>query len=341
MEHLSIRTIAAPLIRLGFLIACAAVILWTTVNVTRAEPAGRPVLRAAVTVHGNVVTIGDFFDNPGPLAPTPLFRPPDIGETGTVDAWQVIDAAQRAGLANPVANGIHEVRVTRAGIEITAERITGLVSEAISQRLGQREAESLQVTYASLPRLLQADAASANPVRLASLNWSRTSGGFSAVLIIDRGHGNKRFTITGTAIEMRSVVVPSRTIDRNTTIGRDDVKLTKVPRSQADSRFASSLEDVVGLAARRPLRAGQAINVADVAPPQLVRRGEAVTIIYQVPGLTLTARGQAMESGIDGDMVNVLNGQSRRIVRGSVIGRGKVQIISNKHSVIKVSEVTR
>ena len=341
MEHLAIRTMTAPLLRLALIVACVTALGVALVSTAHAQTAPRPSLRASITVHGNVVTIGDFFENPGSLGPTPLFRPPDIGQTGTIDAWQVIDAAQKAGLSAASTNGVRTVSVTRAGIEISADRITNLIARSIAERIGLSKTESISVSYTSLPHLLQADAASAEPLRLAALSWSRASGGFSATLLIDRGDGTRRERISGTAIEMRDVIVPARTIDKDTIIGRDDVVVQKIPRAQADARYATQMDDVLGLAPRRALRAGQPISTGDIAEPQLVKRGEAVTLIYQVPGLTLSARGQAMESGTDGDMVNVLNSQSRRIVRGTVIGRGKVQIISSKQKLIKMSEASR
>jgi flagella basal body P-ring formation protein FlgA len=51
-----------------------------------------------------------------------------------------------------------------------------------------------------------------------------------------------------------------------------------------------------------------------------------VTIIYEVPGIGLSARGKAIESGAEGDVVNVLNLQSKRTVQGTVTGPGRVTI---------------
>ncbi|MFX8856578.1 flagella basal body P-ring formation protein FlgA, partial [Acinetobacter baumannii] len=48
----------------------------------------------------------------------------------------------------------------------------------------------------------------------------------------------------------------------------------------------------------------------------------------QMPGLALTARGTAMDNGIKGEAVNILNPTSKRIVRGTVVSQGKVQVIS-------------
>src|SRR6202040_700457 len=82
----------------------------------------------------------------------------------------------------------------------------------------------------------------------------------------------------------------------------------------------------VGMQARRQLRAGQALRIADLAKPDLVQRDQSVTLIYETAGLYLTIRGKAIDSGTEGDVVNVVNLQSKRTVSGVVTGRGQVSI---------------
>jgi flagella basal body P-ring formation protein FlgA len=57
-----------------------------------------------------------------------------------------------------------------------------------------------------------------------------------------------------------------------------------------------------------------------------VQRDQSVTLIYEATGLYLTVRGKALEGGTEGDVVSVLNLQSKRTVTGTVIGRGQVAI---------------
>ena len=58
--------------------------------------------------------------------------------------------------------------------------------------------------------------------------------------------------------------------------------------------------------------------------PELVQRNETVTLHYEVPGIVLTMRGKALESGAEGDSVSVLNVQSKRTIQGVVTGPGHV-----------------
>jgi flagella basal body P-ring formation protein FlgA len=60
--------------------------------------------------------------------------------------------------------------------------------------------------------------------------------------------------------------------------------------------------------------------------PELVQRGENVTIVYQAPGLMLAVRGKAKDGGAEGDMIDVVNLQSKRTVRATIIGRDRVAV---------------
>ncbi|HET7376189.1 MAG TPA: flagella basal body P-ring formation protein FlgA, partial [Anaerolineae bacterium] len=55
---------------------------------------------------------------------------------------------------------------------------------------------------------------------------------------------------------------------------------------------------------------------------------ETVTLVYEVPGVVLTIRGKAAEGGAEGDVINVLNEQSKRTVQGVIVGPGRVVINS-------------
>jgi flagella basal body P-ring formation protein FlgA len=69
--------------------------------------------------------------------------------------------------------------------------------------------------------------------------------------------------------------------------------------------------------------------------PELVHRNEPVVINYEMPGMTLTMRGKAMESGAEGDLVNVMNVQSKRNVQGVVAGSGRVVVMTTSPAVVQ------
>ena len=61
--------------------------------------------------------------------------------------------------------------------------------------------------------------------------------------------------------------------------------------------------------------------------PEIVLKNDTVMIYYEVPGIVLTMRGKALESGAEGDLVSVLNVNSKRTIQGVVTGPGRVTVM--------------
>ncbi|MES2269507.1 MAG: flagellar basal body P-ring formation chaperone FlgA [Pseudomonadota bacterium] len=100
-----------------------------------------------------------------------------------------------------------------------------------------------------------------------------------------------------------------------------------VPAVQA--RSAPRLKDLVGMEAARALPPGALLRMSDVIRPQLVRRGEPVTIALRNGGLSITTAGRALGSGAAGDFVRVVSLSTNRTLDGVVESTGLVRIAAN------------
>jgi flagella basal body P-ring formation protein FlgA len=118
----------------------------------------------------------------------------------------------------------------------------------------------------------------------------------------------------------------TRAVARGEIIRASDVTLEKRPKAELTGDVIADSQIAIGQAARRAMRPGQPLRQGDLMKPELVQRNEPVIISYQVPGIALTLRGKALDSGSEGDVVNVLNLQSKRTVQGTVIGDGRVLV---------------
>jgi flagella basal body P-ring formation protein FlgA len=134
-----------------------------------------------------------------------------------------------------------------------------------------------------------------------------------------------KLRFTGSVVETVEAAVLTRDIERNELVKSSDLMTERRPKA-AVGGDAALRERAIGMQMRKQLRAGQALKVADLGKPDLVQRDQTVTLIYESTGLYLTIRGKALESGVEGDVVSVLNLQSKRTVTGVVIGRGQVSI---------------
>jgi flagella basal body P-ring formation protein FlgA len=71
----------------------------------------------------------------------------------------------------------------------------------------------------------------------------------------------------------------------------------------------------------RDKQAGQVLYTNDIQPTLLVRKGQFIVVTMQgVPGLTITARLEALQDGRFGETVRLRNRESDRIVSAVVVG---------------------
>lgn len=120
------------------------------------------------------------------------------------------------------------------------------------------------------------------------------------------------------------VVVPSRDIARGSVLTESDVTYAAAAGAVMDG-IATNAADVVGLEARRTLRAGETFRLQDLRRPVLVAKGSTVTMVFEAPGIVLTASGRAMSEAGLGETVTVQNPVSWRQISAVVIGPGQVR----------------
>jgi flagella basal body P-ring formation protein FlgA len=286
-----------------------------------------PVLRANVTVTADVVRIGDMIDNAGDAAAIAIYRAPDLGTTGSLPTAQVLAALRAHQVIGVDTKDLREVSVTRLARTVAAKEIEQSVAAALEHRNGLGDAKDIELTFDRGVHTLQLDAANAGALRPVSVHVEPRSGRFEAVFEIANtaNAAPTRLRFTGTAVDTVEAVVLMRAIDRNEIIKASDVTVERRPRAEVGRDVALNTQ-VIGMQARRQLRLGQALRQSDLAKPDLVQRDQAVTIVYQASGITLTIRGKALESGTQGDVVNVMNLQSKRTFSGTVSGRNQVLV---------------
>src|ERR1700759_4587745 len=108
------------------------------------------------------------------------------------------------------------------------------------------------------------------------------------------------------------IVVPARDIARGETLTDSDLTYAFVDTANLMPGTATSFGAVVGQQTRRVLRAGLSMRNDDVRPAILVTKGTTVTMIFEAPGVTLTASGKAMSEGGLGEIITVQNPASYR-----------------------------
>ncbi len=287
----------------------------------------RPVLRAETVVTGDLVRIGDLVENAGIIANIAIFRAPDLGTTGTVSADAIVEAVRAHALVGLDTGGVTEVTVVRASRSIPAKQIEDVVAAALSKQFNLGEPKNIAVAFERDMRTIQVEPSAKGDPRIARINYDARTARFDATVEIPTGiAGRGLLRLTGRAVPAVDVVIVTRSIERGVVLKDGDIAIERHARAEIGRDIITDRDLVVGLAARAALQPGRPIRTADLMKPEVVQRNDAVTLVFEVPGVMITARGKAVEAGAEGDIVNVLNEQSKRTVQGVVTGPGRVTV---------------
>lgn len=293
-----------------------------------------PALRSVVTVTRDIVVLGDLISDAGALAGTPIFRAPDHGLTGTLSADSVIAAARKAGLEISSNGAIREISVTRSGRAAGKAEIEGAIRLALADHTRSPAPENIDISFEGEP-LLTADTAENARVEANILRWSAENGVFEATISLTaNGRTLVRQNITGNAMDGIDVVVAATSITRKKTLDPQDLTIVRLPRRQVTADMVQDIAEAVGMSTKRAMRGNDVIRNGDLEKPILVERGATVTIVHAVPGMTLTARGQALSAGAKGTAVSVMNNQSKRVIDATVTGTGQVTVTTGHAAVV-------
>ena len=288
-----------------------------------------PMLRANVTVTSDVVRVGDLIENAGSTSQIALFRAPDLGTTGSLPVAQLLSALRAHQVIGVDTRDIREVSVTRSSRTLASKEVGEQIARVLERRNGLGDAANISVTFDRDLRELQLDAANTGDMRASIVRFDPRNGRFDITFEIanEITYTPTKLRFTGTAVETVEAAVLTRSVERNDILKASDVTIERRPKAEAGNDIALR-NRAVGMQARKQMRAGQVLKGADLGKPDMVSRDQAVTLIYEVPGLYLTGRGKAVDSGTEGDVVNIMNLQSKRVVQGIVVGPGQVSVVA-------------
>lgn len=303
-----------------------AVMLTALLAAPAAAENARPALRASVTVTGDVVRIGDLVENAGPVADVAIFRAPDLGTRGSVPTERVLEAIRPHQLIGIDTRGLSAVVVTRAARTISPAEISARIAKALEHRYGLGDAQNIQVDFDGSVQALNVEPTATGELQVSSLAYNPRTAHFDATLDLpgSMALGTQMTRFTGSAFETVAAVTVDHPIGRGEVLQPSELVATRWPKSQGP--VIGDIQAAARLAARHELRPGQPLRAADLMKPAIVQRNDSVTLVYEAPGLTLTLRGRAQDTGALGDTVNVLNEQSKRVVQGVVSAPDRVTV---------------
>jgi flagella basal body P-ring formation protein FlgA len=282
-----------------------------------------PLLKPAVSVRDPVIRLGDLFEDVGERSQVAVAAAPPPGSRMVLSAGWLASLAESQHIAWQPASRFDQVVVERASREIGAEEISERLIEALAEKTPVKNTE-LKLDAPTLRLTVAAE--DTGPLAVEGLSLDPRSGRFSAFLSTGAAGDHARLHVSGRLIRTAEVPVPARLLAAGETIALGDVTTVTLRTDRVGADTLLQAGDLVGKAARRPLRAGEPVHATDVEVPLVVRRGSLVTILLETRALRLSAEGKAMDDGGMGAVIRVANTRSSRVIDAVVAGPGTVTV---------------
>jgi flagella basal body P-ring formation protein FlgA len=127
------------------------------------------------------------------------------------------------------------------------------------------------------------------------------------------------------AVDDIAVVVLARNVQPGETLTTDDVAVARRPSTALPYDYLSDTAQAVGLTMRRTQPAGAVVTAAALEAPEVVRRGELVTISSGAGPISVKSEGVALEAARRNQRVKVRS-SSGRVIEGTAEGPGQVRV---------------
>ncbi|MEH6665567.1 MAG: flagellar basal body P-ring formation chaperone FlgA [Brevundimonas sp.] len=119
------------------------------------------------------------------------------------------------------------------------------------------------------------------------------------------------------------VLTYARSLASGDVVQPEDVVWSQVQAHQAPAGAPGDAAEVIGLSARRAMRAGTPVQSRDLTAPQVIARGDMVQVSYISGGVSLTVTGRATRDAAAGEAVVVTNTESGRAIDAVAVGPGQ------------------
>jgi flagella basal body P-ring formation protein FlgA len=200
---------------------------------------------------------------------------------------------------------------------VVEKRLTDLLSEGQGTR-------DMQVKLESAPAHMKPD------IKVRSVKIQKMpeiEGKGLAVVEFEGEDGRPRISYVSFRVyEKKKIFYVKKALSKGSLVSADDLGSKETYISENELIYPKEERDVVGKVLRKDVAPGAVLTTLILDSPQVIRRGETVTIVGENKQLVIKTKGKAEDSGRVGDKIRVKNLSSEREVVGRVADNGTIVV---------------
>lgn len=205
---------------------------------------------------------------------------------------------------------------------IFADSLEKMISNLLIDKLGGGVLE-LELSFDNKSKILLPDVKNIGAKNV-SLTYFAPS--YSSFRVSVTAKNDKLFDLFGRYKAYINVPIMAKSVSVGTIITETDIISVKSPLSRVKNGYVTSVDDIVGMQARRSLANGALVRNSDVIKPQIVRQGDSVSILYDKGNIKLRTNGIAMQGGAMNDNIKVKNESTGTVIHAIVKEKNLVEV---------------
>ncbi len=124
----------------------------------------------------------------------------------------------------------------------------------------------------------------------------------------------------------KDVLIAVRPLSRGDLLSADDVVLKRYDLANLPHGYLDNLEQSLGMKVKRQVSAGSALTPKMVEKPRIIQKGQRVSIIAQSGSMQVRTQGKALDDGVAGERIGIMNLKSKQKLEGMVTISGEVRV---------------
>ncbi len=299
-----------------FLIASVTTLVLTT------KAALATNLKEISIVSGDMLTLGDLFEDVKHNADYVLGPAPAPGQDMVLNARTLYRIATAMDLDWRPHSSAQQLVVRRAATIVPKDNLRLQLKNALAEKGLNGD---YKFKFSGILRDIVLPPSAPAEAEIAALSFDPQRDIFEATFSApSKDKPLKQYAVAGQIERMVRVPVLRETLKHGEVIGINDLDYVDMPQKSVQPDLVIDADDLTGLTPRRMIMAGKPVLANDLMRPQLVERGDQITIYFKQGALVLSAKGKALQSGAQGDLVRVNNTNSNKTLTAQVSGSREV-----------------
>lgn len=301
---------------------CMALIIACFLSLFVVKNAHAASLKSFSVISSDQLTLGDIFDNVERNADYVIGPAPQPGKDMTLNARTLYRIASALDLSWRPTSTSDQITIRREATVIPYDTIERNLRKSLKDK-GVSGHFNLKLNNGK-PSIILPFNANEN-VEVSDVTYDRSRDFFQATLMAPSIENPiRKIKVSGRINRLTNVPVLSVNLQNGDIIGEADIEMIEISQSELQHNMITSKDAMIGMTPRRVAYAGKFLQNGTLIKPQLVKRGDSVSITFTEGPLVLTAKGKALQSGAIGDIVRVTNAASSRTVDATVSGSNQV-----------------